>query len=412
MLLNIAKPIKSPHPVLNLGFRIFFISAAAFAVVSMLAWHLLLIGKVSLVQPLNPIYWHAHEMIFGYACAVIAGFLLTAVKTWTGVQMPAGWRLFWVWLPWLVARLLFLALLFDGITPDVAMLAMVCDLVFWFLMSFAVIRAVVLSRNKRQAGIIAKLILLFICQIVFALSVASEQAAWQQMALYFALFLVIGVVLTIGRRVLPFFIDKGVAVDCSGKPNGVQANLRNSLLVDRLSLISFAALTVSYLTAFTAAIAPLAILTALINAWRLVGWHHSGIWKKPLLWSLYLSFWGMVAAFALMAALSLTGQSPSLALHALALTGIGLITLAMMARVSLGHTGRSIHQPPKVVSAIFILMIICAILRVAAPMFGDLLGDYLQIISYSQACWVASFVLFLLAYTKMLMRPRVDGIMG
>lgn len=409
MLMNIAPIERSPHPVLNLGFRIFFLSAAGFAIITMLMWYAILVGWLDFTASLNPVYWHGYQMLFGYALAVIAGFLLTAVKAWTGVPMPVGWRLFAIFLPWLIARILWIVVIAIN-NPLLILLAMATDVLFWLLVMVAVLQAVLIVRQKRQLGIVAKLVLLLLCQLTFAVGALSNQQEMQRLALYTALFVIVGVVFTIGRRVLPFFIEKGVAVLPDGTPSGTQAKLHNSLLVDRLSLFVFFGLMLAYLyDANSYLVSALAVGAAIINAVRLCWWHHVGIWQKPLLWSLYLAFWGMVLALLMIAILPWFGFGASLGLHALALTAIGMTTVAMMARVSLGHTGRNIHKPPKTVVLMFVLMMASFILRVFAPMVAT---DYLLVLGLSQLCWTGCSVLFLCAYAKILVSPRIDGLTG
>ncbi|OOS24957.1 hypothetical protein B0681_05740 [Moraxella porci DSM 25326] len=408
MLINIAKPQKSPHPVLNLGFRLFFLGAALFAVITMGVWHLLLTGGVQFLAALNPIFWHGHEMLFGYGCAVIAGFLLTAVKAWTGVPMPVGWRLLGIFMPWLIARVLWFGAGVMGADTGLVA-AWLFDVQFWAVTTFVVTRAVWLARQKRQSGIIAKLMLLLVCQLGFGVGMISHHQAWMSVSLYIALFVIVGVVLTIGRRVLPFFIEKGVMVDRDGKPTGEQLSLPNAVWRDRLSLISFVGVAIGVMLPQPLLLAVSALVCAGVNAWRLIGWHHRGIWQKPLLWSLYLSFWGLVVSLMLLAWLPWTTYSLSLGVHALALTAIGMTTVAMMARVSLGHTGRNIHAPPRLTTLMFGLMILCVLARVCFPMLMD---DYLQVLGYSQLLWMMSFVLFVIGFGRMLMQPRVDGLMG
>lgn len=408
MLLNIAKPQKSLYPVLNLGFRIFFLGASIFAIVSMVAWYLLLIGRVQFQVMLNPIFWHGHEMLFGYGCAVIAGFLLTAVRVWTSMPMPVGWRLFAVFLPWLIARILWLGAGLAG--SDIGLLlAWLCDVLFWSLTTFVVTRAVWQARQKRQLGIVAKLGLLLMCQLGFGVGMLSHTQQYMSVSLYLTLFLIVGVVLTIGRRVLPFFIEKGVMVTDKGKPLDEQVVLSNAVWRDRLSLISFIGVAIGALMALPLLLTVSALVCAGVNAWRLIGWYHQGIWQKPLLWSLYLSFWGLVLSLMLLAWLPWTAYSLSLGVHALALTAIGMTTLAMMARVSLGHTGRNIHTPPRLSILMFGLMIMCVAVRAFLPLIID---QYLQILIYSQILWVLCFVLFVLGFGRMLVQPRVDGIAG
>lgn len=409
-----SSPPKSPHPILNLGFRVFFVSASVFAIVSMLAWYALLHGHLSLAdvqgQPLDHVpmsfYWHAHEMLYGYACAVIAGFLLTAVKTWTSQPMPYGWSLFGIFVPWAVARLAWLALPFvsadDTLVVAMMWLATLADMVFWALCTAAVVRAVWRAKQKRQIGIVAKLLLLWVSQLLFYVGVFVGQMSLQKVGLYLGLYLIIGVVLTIGRRVLPFFIERGVDEDVT---------LKNSALLDKLSLISFFVfmlVDVFWGNAWLVSLSALAV--AVINVLRLLGWHTKGIWQKPLLWSLYGAFIAMCLGFLLFAMQPWLGFSHSLPVHVLALSGIGLMTLAMMSRVSLGHTGRNIHEPSPWVTVLLVLMTVAIVTRGLLPIV--LPTHYMTLITLSQGLWVVSFVIFLGIYLPILSKPRPDGLFG
>lgn len=415
MLMNIqntAKRPTSPHPILNLGFRIFFVGSAVFAVFTMLLWLAILQGFAPFKGAMNPFYWHGHEMVFGYALAVIAGFLLTAVKTWTNQPMPYGWKLFAIFLPWVLARIMWMG---AHSVPSNAMLvvAFVMDMLFWGLTSFAVIKAVWAARQKRQIGIIAKLVLLYIAQLAFYVGVFTSHLNMQQVSLYAALYLVIGVVFTIGRRVLPFFIVKGISVNNDGKPNGINVEHKNSTLLDRANLVGLFGFIVFDLFIIMPKIAAIfALICFIANALRLKNWYHAGIWQKPLLWSLVIAFAGMTASMLIFVVYPFIDSSMNLhalGLHGLALFGVGLMTVAMMARVALGHTGRKIHQPPKTVGAIFALMIVSALCRVLLPMFG---GDYMTWMLVSQVAWVLSFMLFCVSYVGILSKARTDGLFG
>ncbi|ANB91302.1 short-chain dehydrogenase [Moraxella ovis] len=415
MLMNIqntAKRPTSPHPILNLGFRIFFVGSALFAVVAMLLWLAILQGFAPFKGVINPFYWHGHEMVFGYALAVIAGFLLTAVKTWTNQPMPYGWKLFAIFLPWALARIMWMG---AHAVPSNAMLvvAFVLDMLFWGLTSFAVIRAVWAARQKRQIGIVAKLTLLYIAQLAFYVGVFTNHLSMQQVSLYAALYLVIGVVFTIGRRVLPFFIVKGISVNNDGKPNGINVEQKNSALLDRANLVGLFGFIVFDLFVVMPKVAAIfALICFIVNALRLKNWYHAGIWQKPLLWSLVIAFAGMTVSMLIFVVYPFIDSSMNLhalGLHGLALFGVGLMTVAMMARVALGHTGRNIHQPPKTVGAIFVLMIVSALCRVLLPMFG---GDYMTWVLVSQVAWVLSFMLFCVSYVGILSKARTDGLFG
>lgn len=415
MLMNIqntAKRPTSPHPILNLGFRIFFVGSALFAVVAMLLWLAILQGFAPFKGVINPFYWHGHEMVFGYALAVIAGFLLTAVKTWTNQPMPYGWKLFAIFLPWALARIMWAG---AHAVPSNAMLvvAFVLDMLFWGLTSFAVIRAVWAARQKRQIGVVAKLTLLYIAQLAFYVGVFTNHLSMQQVSVYAALYLVIGVVFTIGRRVLPFFIVKGISVNNDGKSNGINVKQKNSALLDRANIVGLFGFIVFDLFVVMPKVAAIfALICFIVNALRLKNWYHAGIWQKPLLWSLVIAFAGMTMSMLIFVVYPFIDSSMNLhalGLHGLALFGVGLMTVAMMARVALGHTGRNIHQPPKTVGAIFVLMIVSALCRVLLPMFG---GDYMTWVLVSQVTWVLSFMLFCVSYVGILSKARTDGLFG
>ncbi len=407
-----ARP-QSPHPILNLGFRIFFVGAAIFAVLTMAAWAGVLFGKMPFYAPINPFYWHGHEMVFGYALAVIAGFLLTAVKTWTSQPMPYGYKLAMIFAPWVVARLLWMGA--HAMTGTaLLMAAFVFDVLFWGLTCFYVIAAIVRVRQKRQIGIVAKLILLLVAQLIFYAGVAIHNQAWQSVGLYLAFYVIIAVVLTIGRRVLPFFIEKGVAIGRDGKPDAsIHYVQKNSVWLDRLSLCAlllFLVGAVFYPNKWLILGSALGVAGA--NAVRLIYCYHGGIWQKPLLWSLYGSFWGLVAGFVLFAFYPWLGVSQALAMHMIALSGVGLTTISMMARVSLGHTGRNIHKPPHLVWAMFGLMGVAIVFRVIMPLFDDNAASYMTYMAIAQIAWIVAFALFCVAYVKILSSQRPDGLFG
>lgn len=405
------KPPYSPHPVLNLGFRIFFLGAAVFAILTMLKWAYITFATRFAFDGTNqmmPFYWHGHEMLYGYALAVIAGFLLTAVKAWTQQSMPYGYKLLVIFVPWALARVLFLA---NGININTGtLIAAASDIIFWLLTAFFVILPIYRVRQKRQIGIVAKLLLLFIGQVWFYVALFTQNNNGMHMSLLFGLYLIVGVVLTIGRRVMPMFIERGIATG-----GEVRQKVKNSDLLDRLSLLGFFAFMISdvFLTGDRWAVCvsgTAAVVIAISNLIRLKNWYLPGIWSKPLVWSLWLSFLGMVIGFFLFALVPFGIINHSLAMHAVGISGIGLMTLAMMSRVSLGHTGRNIHQPPKTVTVIFISMTMAWLARVV---LGWTLPDYyFATLAMAQAFWIVAFLVFVASYAPILTLPRTDKLFG
>ncbi|MBO1531949.1 NnrS family protein [Psychrobacter sp. F1192] len=406
-----SKRPTSPHPILNLGFRIFFSAGALFAIVTMLLWSFVFTGHTDIdVQALNPLYWHGHEMIYGYALAIVAGFLLTAVQTWTGVKMPHGYKLLGIFVCWLLARMGWaafgLGMTVGGSSASLLYIAAGFDMLFVGLMAFTIFRAVLQVKQYKQMGILSKLALLTLGNGLCYWGIVSGDMSLTRIGIYLGFYLIIGLVLTIGRRVVPFFIERGLS---AGTTEDIK--LRNSKAQDIASLLFFLAFFIvdlfypnKYLLTITA------LGVAVVNIVRLKGWYHRRIWRKPLLWSLYIAFAGMCISFVLYALQPWLGYNHSIAMHGLAIAGIGMMTVAMMARVSLGHTGLSIHEPPKTVNAMFFLMVAVFISRVLIPLVD--MSQYLLWIMIAQGAWMACFVLFCISYLPLLSRERADGLFG
>lgn len=402
-----SQPLNSPHPILNLSFRLFFSAAAVFAIVTMTLWAFVFTGHTDIdAKTLNPLYWHSHEMIYGYALAVVAGFLLTAVKTWTGVMMPHGYKLLAIFSCWMLARLSWLAFGL-GVSKGASLLyiAALFDLLFVGWMAWVIFRAVWQVKQYKQMGILAKLVLLAVGNGLCYWGIFSANMSITKIGVYLGFYLIIGLVLTMGRRVVPFFIERGLSTD------GNKIIVRNSKAQDIASLLfflSFFIVDLFYPNKYLLTITALGV--AIVNIVRLLGWYHHGICQKPLLWSLFIAFFGMCLSFVLYALQPWLGFAHSIASHGLALSGVGMMTVAMMARVSLGHTGRSVNNPPKTVNVMFALMVLAFVSRVLLPIVDN--SHYLLWLMLAQGAWIACFTLFCISYLPMLSKPRPDGLFG
>jgi len=383
---------------LHLGFRPFFAGAALFAVISMSLWLAIYeFGFYVDLKTLPIVLWHSHEMIYGYGMAVIAGFLLTAVRNWTGVMTLNGIGLLGLFMLWLTARLLHFIphSLVIVITP-------IADLLFMLLLVIAVAIPIIKVRQWNQTGILAVLLLLISGNLLFYLSIAGLVRLSPQVGLYLGFYLILAMVFIMARRVVPFFIEKGV---------GYEVQLKNWLWLDVLSLILFGIFAASdLLWPNQQVVSLLAGLLFVLHSIRLTQWHTPGIWRKPLLWVLYLAYGFITIGFALKAAVYLVGLSPFIALHAFAVGGVGMMTIGMMSRVTLGHTGRNVFEPPGILTLIFFLMLLATIFRVAMPLV--VMSQYTLWVGISQAFWIASFVIFSFVYIPMLIKPRIDGQYG
>lgn len=318
-------------PIWRLGFRPFFLGGALFAVLAIALWLAALAGLWSGWQPVGGwLAWHRHEMLFGFGVAIIAGFLLTAVQTWTGVPGLQGKPLALLAGLWLAARL---AWLFDA---PLALL-LVLQLSFLPLLAWAIGRSLWRVRQKRNYPVVGLLLLLTLADALVLLGLFEGNDDWQRRASIAALWLIAGMMNLIGGRVIPFFTQRGL-----GRQQQVPAIawLDNGIL---LGCVLVALLTAAGVTAQpTLWLAGLFAALGGAQLWRLWRWRDRGIWQVPLLWSLHLAYFWIAVAPLGMALWSLgLALAPSQALHALAVGGMGGLILAMLARVTLGHTGRA-----------------------------------------------------------------------
>ncbi|MGB7930845.1 MAG: NnrS family protein [Gammaproteobacteria bacterium] len=385
-----------PQPVfLSLGFRPFFIAAAAFAVLSMLAWmQIYVFARVWPSGGLPAAVWHAHEMIYGYAMAVIAGFLLTAVRNWTGVPTVQGLPLLLLLLLWTAGRILI-----PGGGDTALASAAVADTLFATLLLIAIARPVIKTRQWRQTGILSKVALLPCANLLFYAGVLGYFPQGVRVGLYSGLYLIVALVLVMARRVLPFFIEKGV---------GYSVRLTNRRWLDIAGLLVFFLFWIAdILQPDSLPASVLAGLLFILHTFRMAGWYTPGIWRHPLLWSLYGGYGFLVLGFALKAAVPVFAVLPLLALHAFAYGGIGLFTLGMMTRVSIAHTGRDILAPRPILSWMFAVLALGAIIRIIPPLVAP--AHYMLWIGLSQALWIAAFVAFLFTCLPMLLKPSLGN---
>ncbi len=212
----------------------------------------------------------------------------------------------------------------------------------------------------------------------------------------------IGLIMTMGRRLIPFFVEVGV---------GYPVKLFNSKWLDISSLILYLAFfIVEVFVGNSPIVAFIAMCLFIITSIRLIGWHTIGIWKKPLLWSLFIAFLLIDLGFLLVALTPFFNLPKLIVIHAFSFGGIGIVTLSMMARVSLGHTGRNVQNPPKWITFSFIMLIVGSMVRVVLPLIDA--THYLSWVLVSQILWIAAFLIFVVIYAPMLIKPRIDGQFG
>ena len=394
-----AKP-STPQPgiaLFNLGFRPFFLGAGIFAILAIALWMGVYLFQLPLpITRISYFQWHAHEMIYGFSLAVIAGFLLTAVKNWTGVQTVHGFSLLALFALWALPRILFL------FGTRFMVIASLLDLLFLIALTVAVTYPVIKVKQWRQIGIVAKLAMFMVTSGFFYLGITGVLEQGVYWSLYGGLYLIIGLILTMGRRVIPFFVEVGV---------GYPVKLFNAKWIDGSSLALYLAFFI--VAVFMHEPRLLALLAAglfVILSIRLIGWHTVGIWKKPLLWSLFIALFFIDLGFLLVALSGFLNLSAMPVIHAFSYGGIGLMTLSMMTRVSLGHTGRNVQEPPRAMTLAFGAMMVGTVVRVFLPLIDP--AHYPIWIGLSQLLWIIAFAIFIILYAPILIKPRIDGQFG
>ncbi|MGR9100137.1 MAG: NnrS family protein [Gammaproteobacteria bacterium] len=379
-------------PLFALGFRVFFLIAGLAAIGLMLIWGGLYGGWLSIDSYYSGMLWHAHEMLVGYAAAVIAGFLLTAVRNWTGKPTPVNGKLAALAVLWLLGRLL------PFFTPAVpGILAAAVDWAFLPVLAWQIGSPMLQARHFKSLVFSGLLLLMAAGNGLIHAQVLGFFPETSGTGVKIIVMTIILVILVIAGRVFPFFTERGL----SG------AMPRRSPVADTLAVAS--ALLVFTVDLFAAAgtfLALSAAAAAIFNLARLIGWYDNRIWRVPLLWVLYTGYAWIVAGFVLTGLSAFSLVIPSLALHALTIGGIGVLTLGMMSRVALGHTGREL-KASMAMAAGFVLINLAVLVRVAAPL--ALPAWYTDSVYLAMGLWMAAFALFLLVNAPMLVRPRPDG---
>ncbi|QYJ76633.1 NnrS family protein [Shewanella sp. FJAT-52076] len=386
-MLNIHDPRKTESipPLLRLGFRPFFLLGAALSVLGVVLWVLALSGVITFEPHGGAYWWHGHEMLFGFVTAIIAGFLLTAVQNWTGVPGLSGNKLLALVLLWLAPRLTL------PITSIPFELVMVMDLAFLPAVALTLGHSVAKVKQWRNLVFVPMLLLMASLNALSYLALTDGNGMLAQKALQGAALVVIMIVALLGGRVIPFFTERASSYQ----------RKTNLWYLDAGTFISLLMLIGTLIFDLTALQRPVAAVAAIIILlrWHRWGWRHT--FSVPLLWSLHLSYLCIPVGLGIIA----LGLPFTAGFHALAAGGMGGMILAMMARVSLGHTGRML-EPPKAMVAGFVLVLLAVVLRVMA---GLIPAAYLPLLIASAVAWGLAFGVFIVKYGPMLTSPRADG---
>ena len=375
------------------GFRPFFLAAAAWACTALLLWLASLAHGLPLPSAMAPLAWHAHEMLFGFAMAAVAGFMLTAIPNWTGRLPLSGRPLAALAGLWLVGRLATVTSAWIGAVPGA-----VLDLAFPLALLAVVLREVAVGRNWRNLPVCAGAALLLVANLLTQLEplgLADATGLGQRLAIGTLAMLVA----LIGGRIIPSFTTNALRRQGEARLPAPFGRLDKAVLA-----ASLVAILAWVATPERAATGILLVLAGLGHGLRLARWRPLTTRGEPLLWVLLLGYAWLALGLVLLGADALRGTFGQ-HLHALTAGCFPTMILAVMSRATLGHTGREL-KADRATTAAYLLVSLGALARVAAHAFPAV---YLPMVSAAGLAWLLGFVLFLAVYGPMLLRPRPDG---
>lgn len=378
------------------GFRPFFLLAGLYAVVAMMAWLWMFTLGVSPADGIAPRSWHGHEMIFGFIAAAIAGFLLTAVPSWTGRRGFAGTPLFLLTLLWLAGRV---SLVLTNMLPW----SLIVTIELAFLPALMLVVGPSLVRTiSRNTPLLLLLLMLWIADAVYLYGLWKGDAMLSGAALRGGLGLVLVLVSVIGGRIVPAFTRNAL------KARGLAVSMRNNRIVEYAVIPAMLAYAISdVVDPFGGWTAVIAAAAGSVQLWRLSRWHGLKTATQPIVCILHLAYLWLPVGLFLKAIYIGAGAAWAVHWqHALGAGAAATMIMAVMTRASLGHTGRPLVVPKAIVVA-YGLLIVSVLIRVFGSSMLPL--GYQTTIVVAGVLWLLSFAIYVLIYAPILLGPRVDG---
>ena len=384
-------------PLLRLGFRPFFLGGAVFSVIAIILWLLMYKGTLQLTPLGGGYWWHIHEMIFGFGCAIIAGFLLTAVQNWTGVRGAQGATLLLLILLWLAGRIV---ILFPNLFGD--MLTTIIDLSFLPAVAFVLAKPIIAIKQYRNLFFVPLLLLFTIANFEMHLALFYPETFTITFASYAGVMLVTFLMSVMAGRVTPMFTANGTQTPKASPLPWLDKAANGSLAIAMLYLL------LQPIVGFSESFFGVLLIAAgIFQTMRWLRWRPWITLGIPLLWSIHVSIKFIAYGLIVLGLSYLITEIPSNHIwHLLTVGGMGGLILAMISRVSLGHTGRPL-SPPKAMTFAYILITLSALVRALGPWV--LPDKTLVFIDISGTFWLLAFGIFIVTYAPMLMNARKDG---
>lgn len=376
--------------VLSYAFRPLFLLVVIQALIQIPLWYLIWNNHLTLDWQFNPVYWHGHEMLAGFAGAAIAGFLLTAVATWTGREPVRGWPLLLLCLVWLLARLGF----------SLPLTAALAGILYWLVLLVLMAREVLSSGNRRNYKILLVILIFMLLESGFQWSLLNQSDAARQF-LWAQLWLVILMINLIGGRIIPAFTRNWLR---RSKPSLSEKQLPASFaktdIVATVALAVFALATLFPVDALL--LFAFGLFTSFMQLWRLSRWQGIRTFNDPLVWMLHLAY-GWIPLGVLIFSLGQLGWLPvSAGIHALAIGTVASMIVSVASRAALGHTSRPLIAHPLLVGCI-VLLSLAALSRIVAA-----ISSLPVFMSAATLFWTAGFICFAVPYLSILLLPAPE----
>jgi len=371
------------------GFRPFFLAAGAWAAFGILLWLPQYLGLLSLPTAFGPLDWHIHEMLYGYVAATVAGFLLTAIPNWTGRLPVSGWPLAALAALWLAGRVAIL-----GSAEIGGIAAAAIDVSFLVTLAAVAAREIVAGKNWRNLRVLVMIGVLAFGNIVFHAEVLVNGSA--DYGIRIAIGAVILLISLVGGRIVPSFTNNWLARNNPGRlPAPFSRYDMATMAVSAIAIVAWIAAPAHAVTG------GLLLAAGALQCVRLARWAGYRTFRDRLVLVLHIGYAFVPLGFLLIGVSALTGFiPPSAGIHAWTAGAIGLMTLAVMTRATLGHTGQALHAGPAT-QAIYACVLIGALLRVCAAAHGSMV-----LLEAGGTLWIAGFAGYVLVYARLLVMRK------
>lgn len=367
-------------PVFSYGFRPFFLAAATWAALAMILWLGVLFAGWSFADDYGAIAWHAHELVIGYTSAVVTGFLLTAIPNWTGRLPVRGGPLLSLFLLWLIGRV---AMLSMGHIGPIA--AMAIDSLFLVALVFVILREIVSGRNWRNLKTVVLVLVLAAANIGFHLETYAQ--GFPDYSLRAAIAAIVALIMLVGGRIVPSFTRNWLARHGAAVlPVPFNRFDIAAIVLSGLALTLWVFLPLSETTAIAL------VIGGALQVVRMVRWAGFATWREPLVFILHVGYFFVPLGFVFVGAAILWPGVvfPSAALHAWTTGAIGVMTLAVMTRATLGHTGNPLTAGPAT-SVIYLAIVLAVLARISASLAPELMT---ALLSLAALAWIVAFAGF------------------